>query len=380
MANNLRHLVLILGAGLLASSASAFDEYKQFNRDHWDFEASGEYFSSQANYDSSSSQSSLPSGNSFTLMSFDLGTRYIPSSRWSAFGTLNIADAQSKNSVATRNNSTINAALVGLDFIAYSGVVELVPEISMYLPFQQQNFNSDDVPNSENVVETIARITMQKDFGSTLGYSYVGADYRGDGRSALLPWGVGGELKFGQGSRLGLEIYGFHTIVNDTDTNNATYRQAYTSTVLAGSDYFDSLNPSLVDSKAYLRFKLNKKWTFQIDGGATLGGTNEAAGFHGGALVRYSFDMSEGYVQPPQNQAPAYAPVPNSRSNLHLHEDSTLSSDKKVQKFHDDTYDGVDQTQFRPQPTRRPRVNQQQLQQQNEDSDFSVQLKSQKSQ
>ena len=377
IANNLRHLVLILGAVLLSFSAGAFDEYKQFNRDHWDFEASAEYFSSQANYDSSGSNSSLPSGNSFSLINVDFGTRYMPSARWAVFATLNVADSQSKNSVASRTNSTINAALMGMDWMAYAGYFQIVPEISMYLPFQEQNFQSDSVPNSENVVETIGRITMQKDFGPSLGYVYLGADYRGDGRSALLPWGIGSELKFNQTDRVGLEVFGFHSITNDTDTNNPLLRQAYTNTVLAGSYRFDSLNPSLVDSLLYVRFKVGKKWTFQVDGGATLGGSNEAAGFHGGAMIRYSFDMTEGYVQPPE---PAYdkpSPVPNYRSNMHLHEDTTLSSDKKVQKFHDDTNDGVDQSQFRPKPTRR-KVDQQKLQQQLDDAEFSVELKAQK--
>ena len=90
-----------------------------------------------------------------------------------------------------------------------------------------------------------------------------------------------------------------------------------------------------------------------FDGGMTLAGSNIADGYHVGGFLRYSFDMSDGYVQPEAAPAPVFQPVPTYKSNMY--KDANSLSDSEVKKFKEDTKDGVDQKIFKPQPTKKPK-------------------------
>jgi hypothetical protein len=129
-----------------------------------------------------------------------------------------------------------------------------------------------------------------------------------------------------------------------------------------------------MDTQAYATWLMSPKWSLQAQGGLTLMGSNAAAGFHVGAVLRYSFDMSEGYVEEPY-VAPITSPVPNYKSNMY---NSELSSDKKVNQFREDTSDGVQQEIFKARPTQKPRIKEDQLQQQLNDAEFEIELKSKK--
>lgn len=379
MANNLQRLTsIILGLLLLSPGAGAFDNYKEFKRDHWDFELGANYFYSEANYVSAGSgTSSLTSGNHYQLLDVNLSTRYMPARDWSIFAMGTIGSAESKDSVATRSNSSLSQLIGGFDFVMYDGWFQLVPELAVLIPLQKVDTASDAVLNSEGVYEMWARATAQKDFGSLRGYGWIGFNYRGEERSYLMPWGVGVQLK-GRSVRLGGEIFGFQSISDDKDTNNKTLRNAYLNTVDAGSYKFYSVNPSVVDSLAYFTWMINSKWSLQANTGLTLTGENSAAGFHVGGFIRYSFDMSEGYTERPYVEPPA-SPVPEGRSNLYYQRDEELSSSSKVRQFKEQTNDGVDQQIFKPRPTKRkPRVKDQQLQKQLNDAEFQIELKSKK--
>jgi hypothetical protein len=76
---------------------------------------------------------------------------------------------------------------------------------------------------------------------------------------------------------------------------------------------------------------------------------------------------------------PVASPVPEGRSNLYYQRDEELSSSTKVRQFKEQTNDGVDQQIFKPRPTKRKaRVKDKQLQQQLNDAEFQIELKSKK--
>lgn len=379
MANNLQHLTsIILALLLLSPGAGAFDSYKEFKRDRWDFELGANYFYSEANYGSTGSgTSSLTSGNHYQLLDVNLSTRYMPSRDWSVFAMGTIGSAESKDSVATRSNSSLSQLVGGFDFVMYDGWFQLVPELAVLIPLQKVDTASDAALNSEGVYEMWARLTAQKDFGPLRGYGWIGFNYRGEERSYLLPWGLGVQLK-GRSVRLGGEIFGFQSISEDKDTNNKTLRDAYLNTVDAGSYKFYSVNPSVVDSLVYLTWMINSKWSLQGNTGLTLAGENSAAGFHVGGFIRYSFDMSEGYTEKPYVE-PVASPVPEGRSSLYNRQDEELSSSTKVRQFKEQTNDGVDQQIFQPRPTKRKsRAKDTKLQQQLNDAEFQIELKGKK--
>ncbi|WII70616.1 hypothetical protein QJS83_09115 [Bdellovibrio sp. 22V] len=375
MANNLQRLTFVF-VGLLfsCSSALALDNFKEYRRDRWDFEVGTQYFYSEANYPSSGGGSqNLPSGNHYSLLDVYLGSRYTPRRNWSVFGWGNVGSAESKDSVATRSNSTITEAAVGFDFLMYSEAFQLIPEIIGVIPFEKVDPTSDTVLNSEGVIEVRSRLIAQKDFGSVRAYGWLGFTFRGDDRSYLMPWGVGTQLKLSR-LRLGAELFGYQSVTDDPNKNPAT-RTAYINGVNAGSMKFYGVNPSLMDSQLFATWLISPNWTLQANGGMTLMGSNSAAGFHVGAFVRYSFDMTEGYTEP--TYVPVDSPVPSYRSNMYDDQDE-MSSERKVRQFKEQTDDGVDQNLFKPRPTKKPRVNQQQLQQQLDDTEFQIELKSNK--
>ncbi|HEX7674309.1 MAG TPA: hypothetical protein VF412_09060 [Bdellovibrio sp.] len=376
MANNLQRLTsVVLGLFLLSSAANAFDNYKEFKRDHWDFELGTQFFYSEANYvNMGTGTTSLTSGNHYQLLDVDFSTRYIFKD-WSLFAEGTMSNAESKNSVATRTNSTLTQALLGMDFMMYDGYLQLVPELAALVPFQKISTSDDQVLNSEGVFEAWARITAQKDFGKARIYGWLGLDYRGEGRSYLMPWGVGLQGKFSQ-FKLGAELYGSQSITDDTDTSNKTIRNAYLNQVDAESYKFYSVNPSIVDTMLYATWSMTPAWSVQVNGGATVAGENAAAGYHVGGFIRYSFDLAAGYV-PPDRYEPVHNAVPEGKSNMYQ-QDSELSSDKKVKRFREQTDDGVDQNLFKPAPTKRqvkPKTVDDELQQQMNDTEFQIELK-----
>lgn len=371
IAINLQYLIYIIaGFFFLCGPAMALDNYKEFKRDRWDFELASQFFYSQANYRSfGTSTESLPNDNRYQLLDVTFETRYMPKPTWSVIALGNIGNSESSDSMARRTNSSLTHAAVGFDFLIYSGNFQLVPEVLLVMPFQHIDPTSDSVLNSEGVLELRSRLVAQKDFVTWRGYGWLGLNYRGDGRSFLMPYGVGAQFK-SEHTRWGGELIGYQSVSSDTK-DNAALRTGYINGVNAGSLKFYSAEPSLLDSQLCFNWVLSKKWMMQVNGGMTLLGENTAAGFHVGGFVRYSFDLSEGYIAP-ENYVPINSEVPNYRSNMY--DDNDLSSEKKVKIFREDVDDGVDQHIFKPEPTKRPRVKDSQI----ETDDFQVELKSKK--
>lgn len=372
IAMNLPYVALLFVMFVTSTRAEALDNYKEFKRDHLDAETATNFFYSEANYpQDGGSLVNLPNGNHFQLLDLTFSARYVPRRSWSVFGWANIGNAESKDSLATRTNSTLSEAAIGADFLIYSETIKLIPEFTFVMPFEKIDPSSDNVANSEGVMEFRSRLIMQMDPGPLRPYGWLGFTYRSEGRSFLMPWGVGLQLK-GSKLTLGGELFGFQSISDDTD-NTAT-RTAYINSVNAGSLKFYGRNPSIIDSQVYGTWHVSRNWTLQANGGVTLLGSNAAAGYHVGGFIRYSFDFSEGYIRD-DGYVPMDSEVPQGRSQLYDRTDSMTS--EKVRDFREETDDGVDQNLFKPQPTRK-RIDDKKLQQQLDQTEFEVELRSNK--
>lgn len=370
MAIKLQSSVLLAGILLTSVSALALDNFKEYRRDIWDFQAGINYFSSEANYDSGGKNQSLASGAKYTLLDLTFESRYTPRRDLSFFAMGNVGNSESDNTIAKRTNSTFNELTAGVDFLAYDELFQLIPEFGLVVPFESVDMNADSSLNSEGVLQLWGRLIAQKDFSKFRGYGWAGVQYRGDGRSFLLPWGIGAQLKVPR-VRLGAELFGSQSISDDQDkgTNKELTRTAYINQVDAGSMKFYSINPSLIDTSVYATFMINPKWSIQGNGGMTVAGNNAAAGFHIGGFIRYSYDMTEGYVEKPY--VPVQSPLPQERSQMYKPEDTSISSEKKVKSFREDTNDGVSQEAFKARPTKAPKKKVAPQ----ENQDFPMQLK-----
>lgn len=381
MAMNLKYLtVVVLGSFLMSPSSFAMENFKDFKRDTWDFDIETEYFHSEANYTSYGGGSqNLFNGNSYQLIDTQFRTRYVPRPTHSFFGWLTLSNAESIDSVSTRRNSTFSAGALGMDFMLYADLFEAIGEVIAVMPFEKIEDGSDTVFTNEGVFEVRSRLVLQKKIGAARGYGWLGFNYRAGGRSFLMPWGVGTQVRLNK-VLLGAEVFGFQSVSDDTDKNNFL-RTSYVAAVNAGSMKFYSINPSLIDTQAYAQFALGSRWTVQGHGGMTLAGENSAAGFHVGAFIRYSFDMTTGY-RIEEESTSLSSPVPKQRSNMYDQRDTTLSSEKKVRQFREDTSDGVDQRVFKARPTtktkKKKKIEDDYLQQQLDATEFEVELKQKK--
>jgi hypothetical protein len=161
---------------------------------------------------------------------------------------------------------------------------------------------------------------------------------------------------------LGGEIFGFQSVTDDKDAGqpNEVVRDAMRARTSAGTARFYSIDPNVIDSNFYLKFDVSPKWNIWGAAGMTLSGSNYSNGFHFEAGMKYAFGGTPS------------KPAPTTR-------------DKKVEKFKEDTNDGVDQKMFRPTPTKPPpppakkKVNStQQLQNQMDDVEMEIELKTAK--
>lgn len=372
IANNLRQLTIVFGgAFLLTWKALALDNYKEFKREHLDVELGTQYFYSDANYTSTGSSQKLTGENYYHLLDLKMEARYVPRRDWSLFAWGNVGNSESKDALVTRANSELSEMAAGFDFMMYSGWFQLVPEVMVVVPLEKVEPTSDTVLNSEGVVQVQSRLIAQKDFGVTHLYGWLGFNYRSEGRSFLMPWGVGAQFRYSR-FHWGAEVFGSESVTEDSGENSAL-RAAYINAANAGSFKFYSADPSIVDSQLYAGWMFTRSLKVSLQGGMTLGGLNAASGFHFGGVIRYSFDLSGGAVGAP-DLAPISSDVPVYRSNMY--EESDVSSERKVRRFREALEDGIDQNLFKAPSKKKPRIDEEELQRQLDETEFEVELKS----
>lgn len=327
--------LLVLAA---ESSWAAFDDYQRFRKGTYDFEFETHYFKTEANYtESGGSYQKLLSGQSYELFNFLLKTRYDLSKRSTLYGSLNLANATSNGLTMNRSNSTVTGAILGYGHRVYDQGFDLIADFYTLIPFQKIDQNTDTVINSEGVIEATGLLRAQMDFTTFSALGYVGLTYR-QARSALLPWGAGIEANYAKWG-WGGKIFGFQSITNDPDTSDRIPRTIVTDRVDASSLVFYSVNPSLIDSEVFARFKFDNVWALTVGGGSTITGTSTAAGYHAGVSLKYSWDSEPSY----------YMKNPGAAT-----QEDNLSSERKVPRFKEEIDDGVNQKLFQKKGTTPP--------------------------
>lgn len=363
---------LILTTLLLSCSALAFDNFKDFNRDRWDFDFSTEYYRTESNFGSNGTQENLSSGNYFQLIDMAFGSRFILGDKTAIYGSTNFAIAESKGFTGTRTNNALNQVILGIEHLAYSNSFQLIPEISLVIPTEKVSVETgNDVITSEGVIEIRPRITIQKEIQQFGFYANAGFTYRSEGRSFLLPWGVGGFTRLGI-SRLGVEVFGYQSMSDDNDTYNKIPRQAHLATVNGGSSRFGAFNPSIIDTNFFYHYNAKGPLAFQLSAGIPFIGTNTSNGFRMGAMLSYAIDFSRAEPQP-YRYTPTPKEAPRGRSELYGQEEPPLV--KSAGKFREDIGDGVDQRIFKSKALTPKKKKSPVLQEQLDDVEMQIELK-----
>jgi hypothetical protein len=333
-------LMLSLLVALIAETglAASYDDFQRYRKGNYYFDLETQYFHSDANYISSGeSYQKLPYDQYFNLLNIYLKARYDMSKRSSWYGNLNMATATSNGVDAKRTNSSLADATFGFAYMPYNENFDVITDFNLLIPFNKVSINTDTVMNNEGVIQATGLMRIQKEFNLLAPFGYIGGTYRQE-RSALLPWGGGLEFHWPAWT-LGGKVFGYQSITDDPDTGNKTQRLIVNDRVNAASLKFYAVNPSVVDSELYMKVKFGD-WALSAGGGATITGSSDAAGFHIGANIRYTWETQPSYYLRPSTPS--------------THEDS-LGSEKKVPKFKEEINDGVDQKLFKPTPPPSPR-------------------------
>lgn len=342
-------LFTLLGTTLLLCSRPAsaqlplYDEAgRSYPLGRWQFDVQTTYYNATANYARSGGEyTELANGNSYHLLDFDFGARWIPKSRWAFYVSSRVSNAESKNPRDTRQDSSLTQAVIGTDFLIYSSKrLDLYPDFSATIPFQRVDPSGDTVLNSEGAMEFTGKAIARMNWGIFDPFAFVGFTYRDEDRASLMPYGLGAELQFSS-CRLGGELRGYQTVVKDKYSSNPAQRENIAFRNGTALRYY-SVDPSLLETNFWLRGNLSNSWAMKLGGGTSITGSSTSAGW----TVFAGLTFSPVFKSAPA--APIVAPY------------KERQADEDVQHFQEETTDGVDQNLFYkplpPPPPTQPKV------------------------
>lgn len=369
------HLLLLLSFALfspLTSTAEVplFDESsRKFQPGFWDIQTQLNYFEANANYDKDGgSYSSLPSGYAYRLITVDFGAHYGLSRRMGTFVGAQVAQAESKDPVDTRTNSSISKAFVGFDYVLLQNeTYDVFPEVALTLPTERVDTAKDEVLNGERAIELLTQITARARWGMLDPFASVGLNYRDEGRSSLLPYALGAEMKF-KALRFGGELRGYQTIIKDQYSDNQEER-IQVAPKNGNSLKFYSVDPSLLEANVWLRSNNKSDLGWKIGGGSTMTGANTAAGWNAFFGVSFGIEGSGAPVSRPSSLRPR-----------------PQEPKEDVDRFQEEISDGVNQNLFEkpkppapapppPPPSTQQKKRKQQIQNDLDKTEFQIELK-----
>lgn len=340
---------------------SIYDEAgRSYKARSWSLDFQTTYYNATANYARGGGEYvSLPDGSKYTLLDFDFGSRYVPSSNWAVYATAQVSNAESQDSFETRRNSTFTKAVLGTDFLIYSSKrLDFYPDFSLTLPIERVDATVDETLNREGAIEASARMIGRLHWRSLEPYAFLGFTYRDEGRSSLMPYGLGIEFQLTKWS-FGGEVRGYQSVIKDKFTETPQERESVAGRNGGALRYF-SVDPALLETNLWVRGQLNDIWGLKVGGGTSLNGANTSAGWNVIASLSYTFQTGSSTRSRSWRKRPT--------------EDTEL--------FQEEINDGVDQKLFTPPPPPLPdedEIQKKKLQKELDQTEFQIELKKSKS-
>jgi len=253
----LRHLVLTSIVTLLLhstlSEAAPLSKFKTYYKGRLELGAGLEYMTSNSNFGDTGGEKGLVSGAGYQIFRSPLAVRYGLGERWSLSSELLIATSTSKNTDASRNNSSLPEAKLGADALLYSGNFDFTSELQVIFPLERIEVAQDNALNSEGVMQVLAWLGLENRRNTFIWYGRGGFNYRMEGRSGLLLYEAGVGFRWPAFS-LGAEIGGFQTLIDDADKGNELARYGLIQRVNGGSYSHYSVNPSVGEARVWSEF------------------------------------------------------------------------------------------------------------------------------
>ena len=325
-----------VGITFLSTAARADSLHQTYNSGRIDFALSLGYFKTTANFSKDGSKTSLPGSNQFQNINTLLGLRYVLIDDLGLFTEMGIGNAESKDNLSTRTNSAVSFVALGADYrILHFDYWTFVGRISYAQAVEKISASADSALINDGANEFKAFLEGSYDWGFLVPFAKVGINYRAQGLSTLFLYTFGTELRF-DSIYLGAALNGLMSIKDDEKTNQPLLRESITNQVNAGSKRYYNINPNLIDSEIYLKYKMNQDWAFKAMAGYAMLGSNSAEGYHFGLAIDWGFGGQ------PRKYSPLKPSTKRSASK------KSMTVDPADQTFKEDTNDGVNQDYFKP--------------------------------
>lgn len=277
----MKTFAIVLSLFVSTAVAAPFDDFKFATPERFDISADVRYYLTDANFDKTgNTYTKLPSGYSYQLTEFNFGARTRLAPKWHLYGGSTVAVAKAGNPLTgTKSNSGFSQAVIGTDLVMLTGKIMLIPDFSFTVPLVNVNRTGTEVANSEGAMEFAARLVARIERRNHRFGFYTGAIYRDKGRSMLLPYGVLGEVSFGEWN-FGTDLRGYQSIANDKDTNTETTADAsYFCPTNGCSKRFAAINPALLQSNTWVRWNVQPNFAAYGSASVDVGGSNTSRGY-----------------------------------------------------------------------------------------------------
>ncbi|OFZ15933.1 MAG: hypothetical protein A2Z20_10760 [Bdellovibrionales bacterium RBG_16_40_8] len=249
-----------------------------------ELKADSEYFWTTSNYDTSGTSQSLPDSNSYKNVTTKLDGLMYTQANWALGGGVGFAYAESVAAVDTRTNNQLTDVHlrvqkpISKDFLGSDNFF-LLPEAEalFFLSKIDKNSTSDDVLTGEGANELKIGTWVAYRIRSFFVYGFIGYNNRDDDRSALLPWRVGINWQKTRFYFSG-EIGGYKSISDDSYVNQRFERINVTSIRDAGSFRYYSVNPSLIEARIEVAFRISNSLGIYGGYSKTISGESTADG------------------------------------------------------------------------------------------------------
>lgn len=250
-----------------------------FQSGRFDLDWNTRYFYTQANHDSKGNKyTQLGNKKYFENTTSQLYGRWGFNESLVGFGSLSASYSRSETATTNFSTSGLSDGQLGVGYLFAHRYVLAAVEASAAFPFETVGFDTNDPLIGEGSTNFDLKLYCGKSFQSLLLYGYLGATARNEGRSTLMPWGIGIRSKLQYWIFEGL-LYGFDSVADDEFTDNAARRSAVTDRVNAGSLYFFAVNPSLIQWEGSVGYKFSSSVHGLVGYGSTITGASSASGY-----------------------------------------------------------------------------------------------------
>ena len=252
------------------------------------------YYNTKVDYDSGGNSINLPSGNQVTEYRFNFGGAYDLNDWLGVFAKVTFNREDAITSTLERTNTGLSEGLVGVDFLAWSKFVKIVPEISSIIPASPAPDPTSTTTSSSallgnGVFGVSGKLNVTKKFGHFGFWGFGGYTYLANGFSAYIPYGL--DLRLDLASFFtDLGMNGIASMNTDQYTSNPSFRQQVTSLIEGGSLLYGAVNPAWTNLVANIGVKFASNYSAALGIEQPLMGQNTSEGTR--ILLTLSFNSS----------------------------------------------------------------------------------------